>query len=143
MILAGSGFDGEVLAEVSKRCGKAPCQVITADVLELAALLEKCVLCVSNNSGPRHLAVACGVRSLALIPRFDDVEWKIYADETEAGTMQSREECPACPRTACRNTLPPGERYGSYCMRALRVEEVAARVDLLLGFPPGADHGAM
>ena len=143
VILAGSGFDGEVLAEVSKRCGKAPCQVITADVLELAALLEKCVLCVSNNSGPRHLAVACGVRSLALIPRFDDVEWKIYADETEAGTMQSREECPACPRTACRNTLPPGERYGSYCMRALRVEEVAARVDLLLGFPPGADHGAM
>jgi len=137
VILTGSSFDSEVLEEVKSRCGDAPHVVITADVLDLAALLQKCALCVSNNSGPRHLAVAAGVRSLALIPRFDDVEWKIYADETGAGTMQSSEECPACPPTACRNTLPPGERYGSLCMRALSVEDVAARVDFLLGLRRG------
>ncbi|HEX7574652.1 MAG TPA: glycosyltransferase family 9 protein [Bacteroidota bacterium] len=135
VILTGSSFDSEVLGEVNRRCGIAPRLVTTSDVLDLAALLQKCALCVSNNSGPRHLAVAAGVRSLALIPRFDDVEWKIYADETEAGTMQSREECPACPPTACLNALPAGERYGSLCMRALTVEEVAARVDILLGVP--------
>jgi ADP-heptose:LPS heptosyltransferase len=135
VILTGSSFDSEVLGEVTKRCETAPRLVITTDVLDLAALLQKCALCVSNNSGPRHLAVAAGVRSLALIPRFDDVEWKIYADETAAGTMQSREECPACPPSACRNTLPPGEQYGSLCMRALSVVEVAARVDFLLGLP--------
>jgi ADP-heptose:LPS heptosyltransferase len=135
VILTGSSFDSEVLGEVNKRCGTAPCVVITAGVLDLAALLQKCALCVSNNSGPRHLAVASGVRSLALIPRFDDVEWKIYADETEAGTMQSRLECPACPPTACRNTLQAGEPYGSLCMRALSVDAVAARVDHLLGVP--------
>jgi heptosyltransferase-2 len=140
VILTGSSFDSEVIGEVNRRCVNAPPMAITSDVLDLAALLQKCALCVSNNSGPRHLAVASGVRSLALIPRFDDVEWKIYADETEAGTMQSREECPACPPTACRNTLPAGERYGSYCMRALTVEAVAARVDVLLGLPrPGRD----
>ncbi len=135
VILTGSSFDSEVLAEVNRRCDNPPPLAITPDVLDLAALLQKCALCVSNNSGPRHLAVAAGVRSLALIPRFDDVEWKIYADETEAGTMQSREECPACPPTACLNAPPAGERYGSVCMRALTVEEVAARVDILLGVP--------
>ena len=135
VILTGSSFDSEVVGEVNRRCENPPPQAITPDVLDLAALLQKCALCVSNNSGPRHLAVASGVRSLALIPRFDDVEWKIYADETEAGTMQSREECPACPPTACRNTLPPGERYGSLCMRALSVEDVSARVDALLAIP--------
>jgi heptosyltransferase-2 len=136
VILTGSGFDREVLEEVKNRCASAPRLVITTEVLDLAALLQKCVLCVSNNSGPRHLAIAAGVRSLALIPRFDDVEWKIYADETGAGTMQSREECPACPRSTCRNVIPPGERFGSFCMRALGVEDVASRVDFLLGLPP-------
>jgi ADP-heptose:LPS heptosyltransferase len=141
VILTGSSFDSEVLGEVNRRCGNAPPLAITPDVLDLAALLQKCALCVSNNSGPRHLAVASGVRSLALIPRFDDAEWKIYADETEAGTMQSREECPACPPMACRNALPAGESFGSLCMRALSVEEVAARVDILLGLPR-SDRGA-
>jgi heptosyltransferase II len=132
VLLIGGSFDEEVLGEVSKRCDRPPPRVVTTDVLDLAALLRKCSLCISNNSGPRHLAIAAGVRSLALIPRFDDLEWKIYGDELSAGTMQSGEECPACPRTACLNAVPPGERYGSWCMRALTVDEVAARVDEIL-----------
>lgn len=135
VILTGSSFDRDVLEEVKARCETAPHLEITSGVLDLAALLERCGLCVCNNSGPRHLAVAAGVRTLALLPRFDDAEWKIYEDENEAGTMQSREECPACPPSACRNTVPPGERYGSWCMRAIGVEEVEARVDVLLRLP--------
>jgi ADP-heptose:LPS heptosyltransferase len=136
VILTGSMFDRQVLEEVRKKCATTPRLVFTTEVMDLAALLAKCVLCISNNSGPRHLAVAAGVPSLALIPRFDDVLWKIYGDEKRAGTMQSAEKCPACPVTACRNTIPPGEVYGSWCMRALSVEEVSARVDYLLGLAP-------
>jgi len=136
VILTGSVFDREVLTEVKQRCASPVRIAETTDVLDLAALLERCVLCISNNSGPRHLAVASGVRSLALIPRFDDREWKIYTDESAAGTMQSSRECPACPAAACFNTIPPGEKYGSWCMRALTVEEVASRVDYLLAPPP-------
>ncbi len=139
VVLAGSIFDTQVLEEVRKNCATAPRLVVTTDVMDLAALLAKCVLCISNNSGPRHLAVAAGVPSLALIPRFDDVLWKIYGDEKRAGTMQSAEPCPACPPSACRNTIPAGERYGSWCMRALTVEQVTARVDDLLGL---ASRGA-
>jgi hypothetical protein len=76
--------------------------------------------------------VAAGVRSLALIPRFDDAEWKIYADEDSAGTVQSSTPCPVCPASSCRNTIPPGETYGSYCMRDIPGEEAEARIDRLL-----------
>ena len=132
VLLTGSVFDRGVLEEVRKRCATSPHLVFTTGVMDLAALLKKCALCISNNSGPRHLAVAAGVPSLALIPRFDDILWKVYTDEKMAGTMQSRERCPACPPGACLNALPPGETYGSWCMRALTVEEVTARVDSLL-----------
>jgi ADP-heptose:LPS heptosyltransferase len=137
VVLTGSVFDRNVLEEVRKACSSAPNLVFTADVMDLAAILKKCVLCISNNSGPRHLAVAAGVPSLALIPQFDDVLWKVYTDEKRAGTMQSTGKCPACPPGQCRNTIPPGERYGSWCMRALSVAEVSARVDELLGFTAG------
>jgi ADP-heptose:LPS heptosyltransferase len=133
VLLLGSAFDSQVIEEVRRRCATPPQIVLTTGVLDLAAYLKKCALCVSNNSGPRHLAVAAGVPSLALIPRFDDVMWKIYTDERDAGTMQSSMRCPVCPETACRNILPPGEQYGSFCMRALTVEEVTARVDSVLG----------
>ena len=133
VLVAGSGFDRDVVEETLRACTRVPPRVFTDDVLDLAALLAKCTLLVSNNSGPRHLAVAAGVPSLALIPRFDDVGWKIYEDELRSGTMQSGAPCPACPADACRNTVPPGERYGSYCMRALGVDEVAARIALVLG----------
>ena len=133
VVLMGSAYDRPVVEEVARGCVRPPPVLYADDVLVLAALLGKCALLVSNNSGPRHLAVAAGVPSLALIPRFDDVGWKIYEDEVRAGTLQSGASCPACPADACRNAVPPGERYGSYCMRALGVDEVAARVAWVLG----------
>ncbi|HTO92748.1 MAG TPA: glycosyltransferase family 9 protein [Bacteroidota bacterium] len=133
VVLLGSEFDRDVVDEVAGGCARRVPAAFTDDVLDLAALLARCTLLVSNNSGPRHLAVAAGVPSLALIPRFDDVAWKIYGDEAGAGTMQSDAPCPACPAGTCLNLVPPGERYGSYCMRALGVDAVSARVERILG----------
>jgi heptosyltransferase-2 len=73
VVLCGSEFDREVVDEVKNRCASRVRVLITdGGVSRLAALLKKSVLCVSNNSGPRHLAVAVGTPSLAVIPRFDD-----------------------------------------------------------------------
>ncbi|HUI65071.1 MAG TPA: glycosyltransferase family 9 protein [Bacteroidota bacterium] len=133
VLLCGSAFDREMVEEV-RRCSKtAPWLLPEGEgVLVLGAVLQACALCISNNSGPRHLAIAVGTPSLALIPRYDDLQWKIYEDEQKAGTMQSALECPGCPSAACWNLIPPGERFGSFCMRALSLEAVRERVDLLL-----------
>lgn len=134
VVLCGSAFDRDVIEEVRRYCVSPPRLVLGDEgVLFLGAVLRKCGLCISNNSGPRHLSIAVGTPSLALIPRFDDLQWKIYEDENAAGTMQSAQECPVCPSDACRNLVPPGERFGSFCMRALSLDAVKARVDKLLG----------
>ena len=133
VILCGGQLDREVVEDVRSLCRIPPHVImINGGVSHLGALLRRCSLCVSNNSGPRHLAVAVGTPSLAIIPRFDDREWKIYDDEQTAGTVQSAGPCPACPPDSCRNTIPAGEQYGSYCMRAISVEDVIARVASLL-----------
>lgn len=133
VILCGGRFDREVVENVLRECRTAPPVIlIEGGVSHLGALLRRCTICVSNNSGPRHLAVALGTRSLAIIPRFDDREWKIYDNELMAGTVQSRDRCPVCPPDACRNTVPDGEVYGSYCMRAVTVESVVARLSSML-----------
>lgn len=133
VVLCGSEFDRGVVEEVRKRCvSRVRVRITDGGVSRLAALLKKSALCVSNNSGPRHLAVAVGTPSLAVIPRFDDIEWKIYEDELRSGTIQSDSPCSSCGSGACHNRLPPGEQYGSYCMRDVSPRSVAERVDAIL-----------
>lgn len=45
------------------------------DLEELAALLRRCRLAVVNDSGPMHLAVACGTPTLALFRGSDPKRW--------------------------------------------------------------------
>jgi ADP-heptose:LPS heptosyltransferase len=131
--LCGNEFDREVVDAVRAQCtGEIPTVLSAEGVEHLAALLNRAALCVSNNSGPRHLAIGVGTASLAVLPRFDDREWKIYPDELRHVTVQSSEPCPACGSDKCRNVIPDGERYGSHCMRAVSVESVLQRIKTML-----------
>lgn len=133
VLLCGGEFDREVVEAVRALCKREVRTVISSEGVEhLAALLKRAVLCLSNNSGPRHLAIAVGTTSLAVIPRFDDQEWKIYTDESRCATEQSTESCPSCGSLTCHNVIPEGERFSSYCMRAVSVETVIRRLTRMI-----------
>jgi ADP-heptose:LPS heptosyltransferase len=133
VLLCGSAFDRDVVEDVRKRClSDVRVQMTDGGVSQLAALLARSALCLSNNSGPRHLAISVGTPSLAVIPRYDDVEWKIYDDELRAGTVQSSRPCSSCGTDACFNRIPEGEAYGSFCMRDVPPDDVGARIFSLL-----------
>jgi ADP-heptose:LPS heptosyltransferase len=133
VLLCGGEFDREVVEEVRASCTHDVKMVIVSEGVELlAALLKRASLCLSNNSGPRHLAIAVGTPSLAVIPRFDDREWKIYPDESRCATEQSTASCPACGAHECRNLIPEGERFGSHCMRAVSADSVLRRITSML-----------
>lgn len=133
VVLCGSAFDAAVVEEVRKRCSSTVRVLMTDNgVSQLAAMLRRSALCLSNNSGPRHLAIAVGTPSLALLPRHDDIEWKIYDDELRCATIESAAPCPSCGAERCFNRLPAGEDYGSYCMRDISPVTVAARVESML-----------
>jgi heptosyltransferase II len=135
VLLCGSVFDQQAVSEVKRRV-RTNVEVINTgeSVAELAALLQKCALCISNNSGPRHLAIAVGVPSLAIIPQFDDREWKIYEDDRRCATLQGTQRCPACPPGRCLNLIPENESYGSHCMRMIEPGTVLSKTNQILAF---------
>jgi heptosyltransferase-2 len=132
-ILCWSSEDSSVVQEI-KRSIKTECVDVNTgdDIGHLGALLERSTLCISNDSGPRHLSTAVGARSLGLLRQFHDREWKVYPEDDNHSTLQGRQQCPVCPSGSCLDRIPDGEQYGSYCMRMINVNEVVARVDELL-----------
>ena len=101
-------------------------------VARTAALLRHCSLCISNDSGPRHLSAAVGTPSLALFRRHHDREWGIYSKTERCEIIQSDQTCPFCPEGECLDNIPDGEKFGSHCLRMITAQEVLGRVHQLL-----------
>lgn len=103
-----------------------------AHVGRLAAILQRASLCISNDSGPRHLAVAVGTPTLTLFRHHHDREWGIYGESERCVIMKGEGACPACPPDECRDVIPEGEKFGSHCMRMIGVDGVMQHVAGLL-----------
>ena len=83
-------------------------------------------VCLTNDSGPRHLAVAVGAPSIAIFRRHHGMEWAVYQETERCVTLTGRADCDACPPDTCRDLIPPGEQFGSVCLRQIGVDEVFA-----------------
>lgn len=102
---------------------------IESEVGRFASLAKRAALVISNDSGPRHIAVAVGTPSLAIFRRFHDSEWGVYGESEAVRIVQSREACPLCPVGSCKDQIPVDQRYGSWCLHSIHGQEV---VDLAL-----------
>lgn len=99
---------------------------------ELAALLERAALLVSNDSGPMHLAAALGTPVVAVFGPTNPARTGPYGPRTAVVT--SAAHCAPCYRRRCRRWI---------CLRGVRVEEVHRQVSALLrGEPAEAAGGA-
>jgi ADP-heptose:LPS heptosyltransferase len=134
ILLCGSSFDQEVIDEISRHL-MAPLPRLNpgASVDRLGAILEQAALVVSNDSGPRHLAVAVGRPSVAFMPRFQDREWKIYDDSRRSIVLQGSAPCSLCSEGVCQDRIPRGERFGSECIRMIEVDAALSAVKTMLG----------
>jgi ADP-heptose:LPS heptosyltransferase len=132
-ILCWGSEDSDVVQQI-KRSAQTECVDVNTgdDIGHFGALLKRCSLCISNDSGPRHLSVAVGTRSLALLRQFHDRKWKVYPEDDNHSTLQGKRQCPACPSGSCLDKIPSGEQYGSYCLRMIDVDEVVVRANELL-----------
>jgi ADP-heptose:LPS heptosyltransferase len=132
-ILCWSSDDTPVVNEIMRILPTDYISVNTGENLgNLGALLQRCSLCISNDSGPRHLASAVGTPSLGLLRKYHDREWNVYPEDDMHSILQGREQCPACPPGSCLDKIPAGERFGSHCLRMISVEEAFARTCQLL-----------
>jgi ADP-heptose:LPS heptosyltransferase len=136
VICCGAGDEDIVRLVRDHAHGAAPVIRTDTDIGLLGALLERAALCLSNDSGPRHLAKAVGTPTLALFRHHHDREWMAYPPSDQCVVLQGRGNCPVCPAGRCLDRTPPGERWGSYCLRFLTMEEVITQArDMLIVAP--------
>jgi ADP-heptose:LPS heptosyltransferase len=134
-LLCGTTHDHRVLEAVRSHLRvKVPEVVLEGSVRTLAAILSRASLCVSNDSGPRHLAIAVGTPSVAVLPKHNDRAWGIY-NHPRASYVMSSAPCPLCPPGRCLDRHPEGNEFGSACIRMVSVEEVLERIRLVLPGP--------
>jgi len=113
LVLWGPGERG--LAERMLDAMHEPAQLAPETNLEqLGALLQRLDLLVANDSGVKHLAVACGTPTLTLFGPTRPMAWMPFDGPHVA--LRSRVPCLECNLTRCAHHL---------CMRTLRPDWVA------------------
>jgi lipopolysaccharide heptosyltransferase II len=115
IIIVGSGAEASQIEEMSRQMSQPMINLAgQTDLLQLAALLRRSNLLVSNDSGPIHLAAAVGTPVVAIFGPTDPSRIGPYGD----GHVVLRKEidCSRCTRRRCvRDAL---------CMKAIDVSEV-------------------
>ncbi len=110
----------ESLAERCRRLMANPSTLPPATPWQdLAALLQRCALLVSNDSGPKHLAVALGVPTVTIFGPTNPVAWQPRSGP-HAAVEAPGLDCLHCNQTRCPL---PGDRY-MRCMRDVSVSMV-------------------
>ena len=86
-------------------------------ILQLAALLERCEICLTCDSGPMHIAAAVGTPTVALFGPTDPVRHKPYG--TGHTTIEKPVECRPCYKRTCHRQDAP-----YLCMTEINPTEV-------------------
>ena len=132
--LCGGTADEAILDAITSQLeSRVPLLPGVTEVSVLAAFLQRAGVCVTNDSGPRHLAVAVGAPSIAIFRQHHGTEWAVYEETERCVTLTGKEKCPSCPPDTCLDRIPEGQRHGSFCLRQIGEEEVLGAVRAMLG----------
>jgi len=85
------------------------------DLFQLAALIQRCRLHVGNDSGPRHIAAACGTPTLTVIGSTNEGSWTLPGGQHRV--VFEPVHCRPCLKSTCPTQLE--------CMNQLSADKVA------------------
>ena len=92
------------------------------DVLELRAILEKCVLYVGNDGGNKHLAICAGIPTVTVFGSIRWQNWTPPGSQTDHAVYKNMDCYDQCPR--CKNMR---------CYKELTARELIATLEEVLG----------
>lgn len=87
------------------------------DILQLGALLERCEVCLTCDSGPMHIAAAVGTPTVALFGPTDPNRHRPYG--TGHTVIEKSVSCRPCYKRTCHRQDMP-----NLCMREIGITEV-------------------
>lgn len=129
LILWGPG-ERENAEEIQKLMNAHAVLIPSTTLKQLAAILSRCTLIVTNDGGPMHIAAALGIPMVAIFgPTNPHLQGPVG---TQSVIVQKAGlDCLGCNLTKCP--------IGNPCMEQLSVDEVFRKVELLLKKlnPPG------
>lgn len=128
VVLIGSEDERGVEDEVRRSIQRSPVHALAGRMTleEVTALLEMSALFLGNDSGPAHLASACGVPSIVLFGPQDPRRFRPWSERTYV--LHRQVPCFPCRQTVCVMSENP-------CVNRNEVAEVIARAGDLLGSP--------
>ena len=133
ILLCKTCLDNKIISKIKEHLKTNIVEVDTdGNIDQFAAILEQCKLCISNDSGPRHLAIAIGIPSLAFISKLKFNTWRIYEEDQNIITLPHEFDCPECSGGKCEEIIPDGETFGATCIRSVSVLDVFERAKQLL-----------
>ena len=125
VILAGSGKDRAVCQKVSAGAPGVLDVSGKTTLSELAALIRRAGICVTNDSGPMHLAAALGTPLVAIFGPTDSL-WVGPYGQPDA-VVRAGLECSPCYLRRIRDCP-----FGHACMRQVTPEQVIGRIEKVL-----------
>ena len=131
IVLVGGREDNQAQPIVSAMTGQVTDLSGKTTLEQLASILQKADLFIGNDSGPMHLAAACGAKVVGLFGPTSPRRFGPYGDHCTALRMES--DCSPCMRDECKT---PGYR----CIDRISVDDVMAAVRQMM--QPGAVHGS-
>ena len=131
VIVIGAGRDREVCAEVAQGAPGTVDLAGRTTLPELAAIISRAGVCITNDSGPMHLAVALGRPVVSIFGPSDSL-WIGPYGRPDA-VISAGVPCAPC----YLRELSRCDRQHA-CMRQVTAEEVIARAELQLRAPPAS-----
>jgi lipopolysaccharide heptosyltransferase II len=126
VVLAGAPRDREACAAVAKDCRGAVDLCGKTSLAELAALVRRTGICITNDSGPMHLAAALGTPVVAIFGPTDPVWVGPYG--SPRSVVRVGLPCSPCYLRKLRECP-----YDHACMKQVSAEMVIDRAHEILG----------
>ncbi len=99
----------------------------TSTILQMAAYLKRCTLCIVNDGGPLHVAVAAGVKTVSIFGPVDEQVYGPWMPQSKHITVTKNIMCRPCYRNFRRAHC---EHIS--CLNQLDVDEVFERIQTVL-----------
>lgn len=133
ILLTGSPEESALATAIAAACDRPRVHAIAGrlPLSLLPALLERCRVLVSGDTGPMHLAVTVGTPTVALFAVSDSRRSGPAYDEDRHIVIQKWRTCDPCSSKRCPYPEP-------LCMDNIDVDEVAAAVLTVLARPSAA-----
>lgn len=91
IVITAGPREGQLANQIANQMARPPVTVNNTTPMQLAALLQRCRLYISNDTGPMHLSTAVKTPTVALFGASNPLQW---GPPWEKHTIIAREGCP-------------------------------------------------